>query len=151
MTLGTFVWLIFGKRIGLKERRLIMTDQNQSNLSGIVKLMKHVLVLILLIELFGGLILGTYFLKYFDSPGKRLYMAFLPASARQRTPVLILPSDSMIPFRHDYFVQFIVIMLLIFGAIGFPVLIEVKDFLLNKERKFTFSLFTKLTTITFSF
>ena len=31
----------------------------------------------------------------------------------------------------------------------FPVLIEVKDFLLSKERKFSFSLFTKLTSVTF--
>lgn len=29
MTLGTFFWLLIGKRIGLKERKLIMTDQNQ--------------------------------------------------------------------------------------------------------------------------
>ena len=42
-------------------------------------------------------------------------------------------------------------MLIILGAIGFPVLIEVKDFLLSKERKFSFSLFTKLTSVTFSF
>lgn len=30
MTLGTFFWLLIGKNIGLKERRLIGTDQNQS-------------------------------------------------------------------------------------------------------------------------
>ncbi len=43
-------------------------------------------------------------------------------------------------------------LLIIFGAIGFPVLIEVKEFLFanrEKRRFFRFSLFTKLTTITF--
>lgn len=30
MTLGTFIWLILGKRIGLRERHLIMTDQNRA-------------------------------------------------------------------------------------------------------------------------
>lgn len=50
MTLGTFIWLIMGKRIGLKERKLIMVDQNQSQFSGIVNLMKQVLFLILWIE-----------------------------------------------------------------------------------------------------
>ncbi|MFP3514194.1 Ktr system potassium uptake protein D, partial [Peribacillus sp. SIMBA_075] len=66
MTLGTFVWIVMRKRIGIKERKLIMADQNQSNLSGIVKLMKQVLYLILLIEFVGGLILSMYFLKYYD-------------------------------------------------------------------------------------
>lgn len=60
-----------------------------------------------------------------------------------------ITGNSLIPFQHDYFVQFIVMMLIILGAIGFPVLIEVKDFLLSKERKFSFSLFTKLTSVTF--
>lgn len=54
MTLGTFIWLIMGKRIGLKERKLIMVDQNQSQFSGIVNLMKQVLFLILWIEFLAG-------------------------------------------------------------------------------------------------
>lgn len=149
MALGTFVWLIFGKRIGLKERRLIMTDQNQSNLSGLVKLMKHVLGLILLIELFGGLILGTYFLKYFETPGEAFMHGFFTSISATTNGGFDITGNSLIQFQHDYFVQFIVIMLIILGAIGFPVLIEVKDFLLSKERKFSFSLFTKLTSVTF--
>ncbi|MFN2745932.1 MULTISPECIES: TrkH family potassium uptake protein [Bacillus] len=149
MTLGTFVWLIFGKRIGLKERRLIMTDQNQTNLSGLVKMMKHVLGLILIIECFGGLILGTYFLKYFDSAGEAYIQGFFTSVSATTNAGFDITGNSLIPFQHDYFVQFIVIMLLILGAIGFPVLIEVKDFLLSKERTFSFSLFTKLTSVTF--
>ncbi|RRD99943.1 TrkH family potassium uptake protein [Bacillus licheniformis] len=149
MALGTFVWLIFGKRIGLKERRLIMTDQNQSNLSGLVKLMKHVLGLILLIELFGGLILGTYFLKYFETPGEAFMHGFFTSISATTNGGFDITGNSLIPFQHDYFVQFIVMMLIILGAIGFPVLIEVKDFLLSKELKFSFSLFTKLTSVTF--
>ncbi|MBU8739544.1 TrkH family potassium uptake protein [Bacillus licheniformis] len=149
MALGTFVWLIFGKRIGLKERRLIMTDQNQSNLSGLVKLMKHVLGLILLIELFGGLILGTYFLKYFETPGEAFMHGFFTSISATTNGGFDITGNSLIPFQHDYFVQFIVMMLIILGAIGFPVLIELKDFLLSKERKFSFSLFTKLTSVTF--
>ena len=29
MSLGTFIWLISGKKIGLRERQLIMVDHNQ--------------------------------------------------------------------------------------------------------------------------
>ncbi len=149
MTLGTFVWIVMRKRIGIKERKLIMADQNQSNLSGIVKLMKQVLYLILLIEFVGGLILSMYFLKYYDVQTALLHGFFSSISATTNGGFDITGS-SLIPYKDDYFVQFITMLLIIFGAIGFPVLVEVKDYLFNQDRKHaSFSLFTKITTITF--
>ncbi len=43
MTLGTFVWMVLGKRIPLSQRMLIMVDQNQISFSGLVKLMRGIL------------------------------------------------------------------------------------------------------------
>ncbi|MCG8395518.1 TrkH family potassium uptake protein [Bacillus atrophaeus] len=151
MTLGTFIWLIMGKRIGLKERKLIMVDQNQTQFSGIVNLMKQVLFLILWIEFFGGLILGTYFLTYYDSFSEAYLHGFFASVSATTNGGFDITGNSMVPFRHDYFVQFITILLIILGAIGFPVLVEVKDFLFSKQRRYSFTLFTKLTTITFGF
>lgn len=148
MTLGTFVWIIVGKRIGLKERKLIMTEHNQSHLSGIVKLMKQVLQLILLIELIGGLTLSLYFLTYFDANEAFLHGFFASISATTNGGFDIT-GESMVPFKDDYFVQLITMILIILGAIGFPVLVEAKNFLFSREKKTPFTLFTKLTTITF--
>src|SRR5699024_10599788 len=50
MAISTYFWLLLGRRIGLKQRRLIQTDQNQINLSGVVGLLRQSLVLILLSE-----------------------------------------------------------------------------------------------------
>lgn len=151
MTLGTFLWLIFGKKIGFKERRLIMTDQNMFTLSGLVKLLKQVLILILAIEAVGAIILGVYLLNYFDQPADAfLHGLFMSVSATTNGGFDI-SGASLMPFAHDYFIQFVNIILIILGAIGFPVLIEVKNFLMNKQndRKFHFSLFAKLTSVTF--
>ena len=60
-----------------------------------------------------------------------------------------ITGESLVPYHNDYFVQIITALLIVFGAIGFPVLIEVKEFLFNKNKNFRFSLFTKLTTITY--
>ncbi|TLS37045.1 TrkH family potassium uptake protein [Pseudalkalibacillus caeni] len=150
MTLGTFVWLLFGKKIGFRERQLIMTDQNRSTFSGLVRLMKQILGLILLIEFIGFLILGTYFMKYFPT-WQEAYIqgAFASVSATTNAGFDITGS-SLVPFAQDYFVQFINITLLILGAIGFPVLIEVKEYLIHRGNfPFRFSLYTKLTTFTF--
>ncbi|MFJ8068981.1 TrkH family potassium uptake protein [Peribacillus sp. NPDC096447] len=151
MTLGTFFWLIVGKKIGLKERQLIMTDQNQSNLSGLVKLLIQIIQIFVVIEMIGALVLGIYFLNYFpDWKEAFLNGLFLAVSATTNAGFDIT-GISMIPFKDDYFVQFITIILLTLGAIGFPVLIELKEFLSNRARtyKFHFSLFTKLTSVTF--
>ena len=151
MTLGTFFWLIIRKKIGLRERTLIMTDQNQTNMSGLVKLLKEILVIVILIEIIGALILGTYFLKFFPT-WQEAYLQGMFASVSATTNAgFDITGASLIPFANDYFVQSINIILLTLGAIGFPVLIEVKGFLLRKNKKaaYHFSLYTKITTITF--
>src|SRR5699024_5584641 len=59
---------------------------------------------------------------------------------------------SLIPFKNDYFVQSINMILIFLGAIGLPVLIEFKKYLFEKRKKrrlFRFSLFTKVTSLTF--
>ncbi|MDZ5472913.1 TrkH family potassium uptake protein [Bacillus sp. 31A1R] len=150
MTLGTFVWLLMGKKIGLRERKLIMTDQNQSTLSGLVQLMKQILYLILTIEAIGAVILGLYFLKYFPTWQEAFLQGFFASVSATTNAGFDITGSSLIPFAQDYFVQLINIVLLIIGAIGFPVLIELREFITYKgESKFRFSLFTKITTLTF--
>ncbi|WP_181349023.1 TrkH family potassium uptake protein [Thalassobacillus sp. CUG 92003] len=151
MTLGTVIWLALGKKIGLKERRLIMTDQNQSTFSGVVRLIKQILLVVLLIELLGFLTLGTYFLQYFD-PGEAYLQGFFGTISAMTNGGFDITGQSLIPFKDDYFVQFINIILIVAGAIGFPVLIEVKQFLFSNYsdlRTIRFSLFAKLTSFTF--
>lgn len=149
MTLGTFFWLLVGKKIGLKERQLIMTDQNQTNLSGLVRLMRQILVMILTIEIIGAIVLGAYFLNYFPTWQEAFLQGLFASVSATTNSGFDITGASLIPFAHDYFVQFINIVLLTLGAIGFPVLIETRDFLRNRKEKFRFSLYSKLTTVTF--
>lgn len=152
MALGTLIWLILGRKIGFRERRLIMTDQNQQSISGIVRLVKDMLFLILTIEFIGFIILGTYYLNYYDSIVEAYYQGFFSAISATTNGGFDITGSSLHMFSHDYFVQFVHILLIIAGAIGFPVLIEVKEYLriAPEERNLKrFSLFTKLTTLTY--
>lgn len=143
--------MLFGKKIGLKERQLIKTDQNQSNLAGLVLLMKNILVIIVIIEIIGGAILGTYFLSYYPTWQEAYLQGFFASVSATTNAGFDITGESLIPFANDYFVQLINIILLTLGAIGFPVLIEVKELIKKKKpyRSSNFSLYTKLTTITF--
>lgn len=153
MTLGTFIWILFGKRIGLRERQLIQIDQNRTALAGLVKLMVRILKTILLIELIGTVILSTYFLSYFDTWQEAWLQGFFASVSATTNAGFDITGASLIPFADDYFVQSVTIILLILGAIGFPVLIETQDFLKGEwdvdRANNSFSLFTQLTVITF--
>jgi len=153
MAMSTFFWILLGRKIGLRERRLIMVDNNQFALSGLVQLVKEILRIVLLTELIGALIFGFHFLKYFPT-WKEAFLQGLFASVSATTNAgMDITGKSLAPFAGDYFVQLLTILLIVFGAIGFPVLIEVKAYLSRKKMKlehpFRFSLFTKLTTFTY--
>ncbi|MDG5473073.1 TrkH family potassium uptake protein [Jeotgalibacillus sp. ET6] len=149
MSLGTFVWLLVGKRIGLRERQLIMVDHNQYNLSGVVKLIIEIIKILLLIEAAGALLLAVYFTQFYDSIGEALLQGVFASVSATTNGGFDITGQSLLPYADDYFVQTVNILLIILGAIGFPVLIELKQFLSNKTGNFRFSLFTKLTTITY--
>ncbi|RWZ60802.1 TrkH family potassium uptake protein [Halobacillus fulvus] len=150
MTIGTLIWLVMGKKIGLKERRLIMTDQNRTTFQGMVRMVKEIVIVVLIIEFIGFLTLGTYFLQYYE-PGEAYLQGFFGAISAMTNGGFDITGQSLIPFRDDYFVQFVNMILIIAGAIGFPVLIEVKEYLFENDstRTIRFSLFAKLTSFTF--
>ncbi|ETI70750.1 TrkH family potassium uptake protein [Neobacillus vireti] len=153
MAISTFFWVLLGRRIGLRERRLIMVDNNQFALSGLVHLVKEIIKIILLIELIGALILGFYFLQYYPTWKEAFLHGLFTSVSATTNAGMDITGDSLAPYAKDYFVQLINITQIILGAIGFPVLIEVKHYLLRKQTElghpFRFSLFAKLTTITY--
>lgn len=151
MSLSTFLWVMLGKKVGLKERQLIMIDQNQSNLAGLVQLAKRIFIIIISIEFVGGIILGIHFLSYYASPLTAFKHGFFASISSVTNAGFDITGESMVPFNGDYFVQTMIMLLIIAGAIGFPVIIEIYEFLLSYryKRKYHFTLFTKLTTATF--
>ncbi|WHY63221.1 TrkH family potassium uptake protein [Cytobacillus firmus] len=154
MALGTFFWLLLGRRIGLRGRRLIMVDHNQYALSGLVNLVKEIIKIILVIETLGALILGFHFLKYYPAWDDAFLHALFASVSATTNGGMDITGASLKPYAGDYFVQLINIILITLGAIGFPVLIELKQFLFrnkwDQEPSFRFSLFSKLTTVTYA-
>jgi potassium uptake TrkH family protein len=150
MTMGTFLWLLTKRKIGLKERQLIMADQNQSDLSGLVNLMRQIIIIILSIEAIGIIVLGVHFMSYYDTWQEAFYHSTFASISATTNAGFDITGASMIPFKDDYFVQTITMLQVILGAIGFPVLVEVRTFFAQrKKRRYQFSLYTKLTTSIF--
>lgn len=154
MALGTFFWMIFGRKIGLRSRRLIMVDHNQFVLSGLVNLIREIIKIILVIELLGAIILGFHFLNYYPSWEEAFLHGLFASVSATTNGGMDITGSSMVPYAGDYFVLLINIILIALGAIGFPVLIEAKQYLFNKKQEsglsFRFSLFAKVTTLTYA-
>ncbi len=149
MSIGTFFWLLIKKRIGLRERQLIMADHNQYSFAGVVELIIQIVRIIFLIEVMGGIILTMYIMRYYDSISEALLNGMFMSVSATTNSGFDITGSSMHPYFNDYFIQTVLMILIILGAIGFPVLIEVKSFFSKKVPNFRFSLFTKITTVTF--
>ncbi len=151
MTLGTFIYVVLGRNIGLTHRRLIMIDQNRGNISGMVQTIKLVLGFAVILELIGAIVFGTYFYLsgYENTWYEAYYSGLFHALSSYTNSGFDIFGDSLYRFSKDYFVQTLTMILLILGALGFPVLIEIRTKLSKKYPDFRFSLYTKLTTSTF--
>lgn len=151
MSIGTFFWLLVKKRIGMRERQLIMVDTNQYTLAGVVQLIRQIIKIIVAIELIGGAILTIYIYRFYNSFSEALLNGMFMSVSATTNAGFDITGASMKPYAGDYFIQLILMILIILGAIGFPVLIEVKSYFSKKVPHFRFSLFTKITTATFGF
>ena len=153
MTLGTFFWLLMGQKIGLEQRIWIATDHNRPTLSGLVSLMRSILILAILIELVGTLLLAILFLVngYARNWLDALYHGFFASVSAFTNAGFDLYGNSLQGFAHDYLFQLIIMLLIVLGAIGFPVLVELRTYFAYRRARmrFSFTLFTKVTTVTF--
>jgi trk system potassium uptake protein TrkH len=141
MTMATFFALLLGKRINLKERLLMQEALNQLTVEGIVKLVRHVLVITFLIEGTGALILGIRWSGELGLARGFYYGLFHSISAFNNAGFdLFGEFRSLTGFVSDITVNTVITILIILGGIGFTVIVD----LINKRRWRGFSLHTKI-------
>lgn len=142
MTMATFLYLLLGRRIGLKQRLIIQESLNQTNLAGIVRLARYVLFFTFLTELSFAVILsirwsydlgwlkGMWFglfhsVSAFNNAGFDLFGGF----------------RSLTDYAGDATVTLCITTLIILGGIGFSVIVDIVRHLKESGR---LSLHTKL-------
>lgn len=153
MTLGTLLWMLLGRNVTLSQRRLLMIDQNQNQLAGLVRLLRIIVAMVVLVEAAGTLFFTLYFrlAGYVEGWGQAFYYALFHAVSSYTNAGFDVFGDSLAGFRQDYAVQSATMLLIVLGSVGFPVLVELWHYVTaGKDRpSFRFSLFAKLTLITY--
>lgn len=149
MAIGTMLWVLLGRHIGIRERQLIMLDNNKNTMSGAVKLILEIVRALLIIEAIGAILLFFYFYRDTHDLQYAIMQGFFVSVSATTNGGLDITGQSLIPYAKDYFIQTIVMCLILLGSIGFPVLLEIKAYIKNRTTNFRFSLFTKITTFTY--
>lgn len=140
-------FMVVGKRISLRERRMIVTDQNQLHSGGVIRLMKDTLFLIIYIEAFGFILLSMHFYSRHYFPLKEaLFQAFFLTISLFTNAGFDITGDSLVRYANDYYVLSLSMILIFLGAVGFWALVEFKHFVFSKidHQKFQFSMYVKL-------
>ncbi len=155
MMISTFFFILSKKRISLKRRQLIMTDMNQPRLSGSVKLIKNTVYTLLIIQFIFGIIfsLRFYFSGHHPTIGEATFQGFYQSISAVTNSGFDVTGFSATPYANDYLFITILVGLIMIGGIGFPVIMEIKEWLLYRRGEndlpFRFSLFSKLAISTY--
>jgi len=126
MTMATFVFLILGKRITLRERLVLQEALNEFGLSGLVKLTRNILLTTFVIEAVGAALLSTRLIPAYGFV-KGLYFSFFQSISTFCNAGFDLIGEfrSFTPFANDVVVNFTLMGLIVLGGLGFSVILDV--------------------------
>ncbi|MCC3374597.1 TrkH family potassium uptake protein [Cohnella sp. REN36] len=134
MTMATLFAFFLKRKISLKERLILQEALNQSDMEGIVRLVRRVVLYALTIEASGALLFSVRFL--FDMPpGKALYYGVFHAISFFNNAGFDVMGEfrSLTDYVDDPLVNIVTMLLIILGGLGFVVLSDLTDWR-NKKR-----------------
>ncbi len=123
MTMSALFIFLLGRRFSLKERLVMQEALGTFNLAGLVRLTKYILVVTFLFEGTGALLL---FLRFrFDMPAQQAaWFGVFHAISAFCNAGFDLFGDSLVRYVSDFPVSLTIAGLIIFGGIGFMVIVE---------------------------
>jgi trk system potassium uptake protein len=152
MTISTLAAILLGKRIGLKERILIQESFNQITLAGLVRLIRNVAITTLAFEFIGGLILSLRLLVDFPADRAFAFGFFHAVSAFCNAGFDLFgqvfgPYTSITHYAGDWTVTLTIGGLIVFGGLGFPVILELFKYRQTKKLSLHSKLALRITVI----
>jgi trk system potassium uptake protein TrkH len=151
MTISTLLAMIIGKKIGLKERILIQESFNQFSLSGLVRLIRNVVLMTLVIEVSGGILLTLRFMQQFPFERAVVFGFFHAISAFCNAGFDLFGQvygqfSSLTHYVSDWLVAPVIGGLFVIGGLGFPVIMELARYPRTKKLSLNTKVVIKVTT-----
>ena len=123
MTATTFLLLLLGRRFGLKDKIAIQQSLDKSGLDGVVQLVQSILATTILFELTGVFLLMPVFVPQ-DGFKDGLWSSVFHSVNAFNNAGFSLYSDNLIGYIGSPLINFTIGGLIIFGGIGYQVIME---------------------------
>ncbi|WP_134700707.1 TrkH family potassium uptake protein [Ammoniphilus sp. YIM 78166] len=139
MTAGVFMFIVLGKKIGLKERVVLQSTLNQFSIQGVVKLVLLIISLTVFMESVGALLLAIRW--SFEMPwSTAIYYGIFHSISAFNNAGFGLEPDSLSKWVGDPTINIVITLLFMAGGIGFTVILD----LWNKRSLRKLSLHSKI-------
>jgi trk system potassium uptake protein len=141
MTATTFLLLLLGRRFGLKERIALQQSLDKQGLAGVVDLVKSIIATTLIFELTGAFLLMLEFIPKFGFNPQSIWLAIFHSVSAFNNAGFGLFTDNLMGYVKSPIINFTITMLIIFGGIGYQVIMEMFLWLRDRsKRRIIFSL-----------
>lgn len=125
MTFTTMAVVLAGKKISLKDRLLLQESLSQNSLDGLIRLTQRVLMGTLLVEGIGAFLLALRFCPEYGLSRGIYYGIFHSISAFCNAGLDIIGPNSLMPYVNDYYINTVMILLIVLGGLGYVVWLDV--------------------------
>ena len=126
MAMSTLFALILGRRITFKQRLIMQEAFNVNSIEGIVKFAKYILIVTFLFESVGAIILSIRFLPQMGFKKAFYYGIFHSISAFNNAGFDLMGHfNSLTAYVSDWVVNLVIMVLIIFGGLGFYVILDI--------------------------
>ncbi|MBD1373170.1 Trk family potassium uptake protein [Hazenella sp. IB182357] len=127
MAFTTLFAFLIGKKIGFKERLLLLEAFNKVDFRGIVKMIRYILIFTAVIEGIGFVLLSIRFVPQFGIE-KGMYFALFHSISAFNNAGFDLFGTSLLSYQTDFYVNLVISSLFIIGGIGFVLIIELLEY-----------------------
>lgn len=125
MSFAVLIYMMLGRKIGLKERLIMQQALNTTSVGGIILLVKNLFIFSIAIEFIGMILLSFTWVPELGW-GKGIYYSFFHSVAAFNNAGIGLWSDNMMGYVGNPIVNIALTSLIIIGGIGFTVLSDIK-------------------------
>jgi len=134
MTVTTFLLLLLGRRFGLKDKIAIQQALDRRALQGSTQILQSIVATTLLFELTGAFLLLLVFVPDLGW-AKGLWFAIFHSVSAWNNAGFGLFSDNLVGYRGSLLVNAVITGLIIFGGIGYEVILEFYVMLRERRQK----------------
>ena len=129
MSITTFIAMLLGKKITLRDRLIMQEAMNTFDLQGLVKMLRYVLGLTFIVQMSGAVLLSIAFIPRFGLATGIFYSIFHSISAFCNAGFDLFGNfSSLTGFSGNYFIMIVISILIVVGGLGFAVLLEILNY-----------------------